>query len=93
LKTSITILLQPFPFPLAISLSRFHIKGEIETPTLGMIMIGKLLKKVIRDASNETLKVYKINMYKDLIKRKKIYDININQKKLLQLSKFYTRKF
>jgi hypothetical protein len=46
----------------------------------------KIAMKSIRDASNESLKLDKINMYKSLIKRKKNYDINKRQEKLSKLS-------
>jgi hypothetical protein len=52
----------------------------------------KIVRKVIRDPSNESLKFYKINRYKYLIKRKKNYR-NRKQEKLLQLSKLDTDKF
>jgi hypothetical protein len=47
----------------------------------------KIARKSIRDASNEPLKLDKINMYKSLIKRKKMYYINKRKKQLLQLYK------
>jgi hypothetical protein len=39
----------------------------------------KIARKSIRDASNESLKLDKINTYKSLIKRKKMYYINKRQ--------------
>jgi hypothetical protein len=53
----------------------------------------KIARKAIRDASNETLKLDKINTYKDLIKRKKRYYINKRQDKLSQLYKLDPKKF
>jgi hypothetical protein len=50
-------------------------------------------RKVIRDASNESLKLDKINMYKALIKRKKKYYINKRQEQLSQLYKLDPTKF
>ena len=45
----------------------------------------KIAKKSIRGASNEPLKLDKINTYKALIKREKIYYINKRQEQLSQL--------
>jgi hypothetical protein len=53
----------------------------------------KIARKSIRDASNEPLKLDKINMYKALIKRKKIYYINKRQDQLSQLYKLDPKKF
>jgi hypothetical protein len=53
----------------------------------------KIIKKSIRDASNESLKIDKINMYKSLIKMKKRFDINKKKEKLPQLSKLDPKKF
>ena len=47
----------------------------------------KISRKSIRDASNEALKLDKINTYKDLIKRKKRYYINKRKEQLSQLYK------
>jgi hypothetical protein len=53
----------------------------------------KIARKSIRDASNEPLKLDKINMYKALIKRKKRYYMNKMQKQLSQLYKLDPKKF
>jgi hypothetical protein len=53
----------------------------------------KIARKAIRDASNESLKLDKINTYKALIKRKKMYYINKRQEKLSQLYKLDPKKF
>jgi hypothetical protein len=53
----------------------------------------KISRKSVRDSSNESLKLYKINTYKALIKRKKRYYINKRQEKLLQLYKMDPKKF
>jgi hypothetical protein len=53
----------------------------------------KIDRKSIRYASNESLKLYKINTYNSLIKRKKGYYINKRQEHLLQLSKIDPKKF
>jgi hypothetical protein len=53
----------------------------------------KIARKAIRDASNEPLKLDKINMYKALIKRKKRYYINKRQEQLSQLYKLDPKKF
>jgi hypothetical protein len=53
----------------------------------------KFARKSIRDDSNESLKIYKINMYKSLIKTKKIYYINKRKEKLSQLYKLDPKKF
>ena len=53
----------------------------------------KIARKSIRDASNESLKLDKINMYKSLIKRKKRYYINKRQERISQLSKMDPKKF
>jgi hypothetical protein len=45
------------------------------------------------DASNESLKIDKINMYKSLIKRKKMYYINKSKEKLSHLYKLDPNKF
>jgi hypothetical protein len=53
----------------------------------------KIARKSIRDASNEPLKLDKINTYKALIKRKKRYYINKKKKKILyQMGKLRTLK-
>jgi hypothetical protein len=53
----------------------------------------KIARKAIRDDSNESLKLNKINMYKALIKRKKRYYINKRQGQLSQLYKLDPNKF
>jgi hypothetical protein len=53
----------------------------------------KIDRKSIRDASNESLKLDKINTYKTLIKRKKRYYINKRKEQLSQLYKLDTEKF
>jgi hypothetical protein len=53
----------------------------------------KIARKVIRYASNECLKLDKINMYKALIKKKKMYYINKRQEELSQLYKMDPKKF
>jgi hypothetical protein len=53
----------------------------------------KIARKSIRDASNESLKLDKINTYKSLIKRKKRCYINKRKDKLSQLSKLDPKKF
>jgi hypothetical protein len=53
----------------------------------------KIARKSIRDASNEPLKLDKINTYKALIKRKKRYYINKRQEQLSQLYKLDPKKF
>jgi hypothetical protein len=53
----------------------------------------KIARKTIRDASNESLKLDKINTYKALIKRKKIHYINKRQEQLSQLYKLDPKKF
>jgi hypothetical protein len=53
----------------------------------------KIARKSIRDASNESLKLDKINTYKALIKRKKRYYINKRQEQLSQLYKLDPKKF
>ena len=53
----------------------------------------KIARKSIRDASNESLKLNKINTYKALIKRKKRYYMNKMQKQLSQLYKLDPKKF
>jgi hypothetical protein len=52
----------------------------------------KIARKAIRDASNESLKLDKINTYKALIKRKKRYYINKRQEQLSQLYKLDPKK-
>jgi hypothetical protein len=53
----------------------------------------KIATKAIRDASNESSKSNNINRYNTLIKRKKRYNINREQEKLLHLSKLDPKKF
>jgi hypothetical protein len=53
----------------------------------------KIATKSIRYASNEPLKLDKINTYKALIKRKKRYYINKRQEQLSQLYKLDPKKF
>jgi hypothetical protein len=53
----------------------------------------KISRKSIRDASNESLNINKINTYKSLIKREKKYYINRKQERLLHLSKLDPKKF
>jgi hypothetical protein len=53
----------------------------------------KIARKVIRDASNESLKLDKINTYKALTKRKKMYYINKMQEQISQLYKLDPKKF
>jgi hypothetical protein len=53
----------------------------------------KIARKYIRDASNEPLKLDKINMYKTLVKRNKRYYINKRQEELSQLYKLDPKKF
>ena len=53
----------------------------------------KIARKSIRDASNESLKLDKINTYKALIKREKRYYINKRQEQLSQLYKLDPKKF
>jgi hypothetical protein len=53
----------------------------------------KIARKAIRDASNESLKLDKINTYKALIKRKKRYYINKRREQLSQLYKLDPKKF
>ena len=53
----------------------------------------KNARKPIRDDSNESLKLDKINMYKALIKRKKRYYINKRKEQLSQLYKLDHKKF
>jgi hypothetical protein len=53
----------------------------------------KIDRKAIRDASNEPLKLDKINTYKALTKRKKRYYINKRQEQLSQLYKLDPKKF
>jgi hypothetical protein len=53
----------------------------------------KITRKAITDASNEPLKLDKINTYKSLIKRKKRYYINRRQEQLSQLYKLDPKKF
>jgi hypothetical protein len=53
----------------------------------------KIARKSIRDASNESLKLDKINTYKALIKRKKSYYVNKRQDQLSQLYKLDPKKF
>jgi 2-succinyl-5-enolpyruvyl-6-hydroxy-3-cyclohexene-1-carboxylate synthase len=52
----------------------------------------KIVRKSIRDASNESLKLEKINVYKSLIKRKKRYYMNKRTENLSQLSKLDPKK-
>jgi hypothetical protein len=52
----------------------------------------KIAKKSIRDASNESLKLDKINTHKSLIKRKKRNYIRKRQEQLSQLSKLDPKK-
>jgi hypothetical protein len=52
----------------------------------------KIVRKAIKDASNESLKLDKINTYKSLIKRKKMYYINKRQEQLSRLSKLDPNK-
>ena len=58
-----------------------------------MIKKCKIVRKSIRDASNESLKLDKINTYRSLIKKKKRYYINKRQEKISQLSKLDPKKF
>jgi hypothetical protein len=51
----------------------------------------KIARKPIRDASNESLKSNKINIYKALIKKKKRHYINKKQEKIVCLSKLYPK--
>jgi hypothetical protein len=53
----------------------------------------KISMKSIRDASNESLKLDKINTYKALIKSKKRYNINKRKEQLSQLYKLDPKKF
>jgi len=53
----------------------------------------KIARKFISDASNESLKLVKINTYKSLTKRKKMYYINKRKEKLSQLYKLDPEKF
>jgi hypothetical protein len=53
----------------------------------------KIARKSIRDASNEPLKLDKINTYKSLIKRGKKYYINKRKEELSQLYKMDPKKF
>jgi len=53
----------------------------------------KIARKSIRDVSNDSLKLDKINTYKSLIKRKEMYYINKRQEELSQLYKLDTKKF
>ena len=53
----------------------------------------KISRKSIRDASNDPLKLDKINTYKALIKRKKRYYINKRKEQLSQLYKLDPKKF
>jgi hypothetical protein len=53
----------------------------------------KIASKVIMDASNESLKLNKVNMYKSLIKSKKMYYINKRQGKFSQLYNLDPKKF
>ena len=53
----------------------------------------KIARKEIRDAPSEIVKIKKINMYNDLIKRKKRSYINRRQGHLLHFSKVEPRKF
>jgi hypothetical protein len=53
----------------------------------------KISRKSIRDASNESLKLDKINTYKSQIKRQKKYYINKRKEYLSQLSKLDPKKF
>jgi hypothetical protein len=52
-----------------------------------------IARKTIRDASNKSLKLDKINTYKVVIKRKKMYYINKRQEQLSQLYKLDPKKF
>jgi hypothetical protein len=52
-----------------------------------------MVRKTIRDASNESLELNKINKYKSLIKNKKWYYINKRQEQLSQLFKLDPKKF
>jgi hypothetical protein len=60
------------------------VKHDVAQPWwLGMLHKEcKIARKFIKDASNESLKLNKINTYKSLIKRKKMYYINKIQEKL-----------
>jgi hypothetical protein len=53
----------------------------------------KNARKPIRDDSNESLKLDKINTYNSLIKRKKWYYMNKRQEYISQLSKLDPKKF
>jgi hypothetical protein len=53
----------------------------------------KIARKAIRDASNESLKLDKLNTYKALIKMKKNIHINKRQEQLSQLHKLDPKKF
>jgi hypothetical protein len=53
----------------------------------------KIARKVVRNVSNESLKLNKINTYKAIIKRKKRYYINKRQEQLSQLYKLDPKKF
>jgi hypothetical protein len=53
----------------------------------------KIARKSISNASNESLKLYKINMFKSLIKRKKRYYTNKKEEHILHLSKLDLKKF
>jgi len=48
-----------------------------------MIMIIKIARRVIKHDPNQRLKLDKINIYKDLIKRKKIYYISRKEEQLV----------
>jgi hypothetical protein len=93
LKTSIIILQLPFPLLLTSSLSRCPCKKNNRTTNPWYDKECKIARKSIRDASNESLKLDKINTYKSLIKRKKMYYINKRQEWLLHLSKLDPKKF
>jgi hypothetical protein len=75
-------------FPFEVSYKRFN-----RMTNLRYDKECKIARKFISDASNESLKLVKINTYKSLTKRKKMYYINKRKEKLSQLYKLDPKKF
>jgi hypothetical protein len=96
-KNNIEDLYHNFTTTLSTSINKFSFevscKKNNRTTNLWYDKEFKISRKTIRDASNESLKLDKINTYKSLIKRKKMYYINKRQEQLSQLSKRDPKKF
>ena len=96
-KNNIGYLYHNFTSTLSTSINKFSFevscKNNNRTTNPWYDKECKISSKFIRDASNESIKLDKINTYKSLIKRKKIYYINKMQEQFSQLYKLDPKTF